>query len=466
MSYTIDKFERFPLSVILSFLTETEGTSFLLTRKAWCRTLLPVFRLPREETLSVISDRSERSKNRHKFLVVPVQDTSVRLARLNTRRWKRQKIPCSGATIEEYVKDQATKSEFGCCPGHPPLLRFLSLTPSDRNKPKLFRAGRTVLASYPRSGNTLLRSLLEATTGIVTGSDTRPDRTLSLALADRHDLVGEGVISPSQTPIVKTHWPERIGYRKYEAHRVILLVRNPFDAIDSYWNLNVTNTHTDKVVDRVYQEHSEFFERLVMNEMKMWIRFHAFWDSQRIPICWIRYEDLIADPHSQVLRVLEFSTCRSQEDWAERVSEALQHKGHGYRSSSSLDDDSGQHDNENRKSTPDARKKSLFGGSLKRYSSDLLRRMHALDESGWLEKFGYHVFSQDFPKNLLERTTRLPLPRLNDGSLTANPLQINYPPESELRPSNCPYGRHMRNWRRSHTNEDTEPFPTTSSANM
>jgi len=35
------------------------------------------------------------------------------------------------------------------------------------------------LASYPRSGNSMLRGLLERRYGIYTGSDTRPDRTLS-----------------------------------------------------------------------------------------------------------------------------------------------------------------------------------------------------------------------------------------------------------------------------------------------
>jgi hypothetical protein len=46
-----------------------------------------------------------------------------------------------------------------------------------------------------------------------------------------------------RTWVVKTHWPERYGYRRFEAHRVVLLVRNPFDAIDSYFNMAFTNTH-------------------------------------------------------------------------------------------------------------------------------------------------------------------------------------------------------------------------------
>ena len=42
--------------------------------------------------------------------------------------------------------------------------------------------GAVVLASYPRSGNSLFRDVCERITGVVTGSDVRPDRALSRAL--------------------------------------------------------------------------------------------------------------------------------------------------------------------------------------------------------------------------------------------------------------------------------------------
>jgi hypothetical protein len=41
---------------------------------------------------------------------------------------------------------------------------------------------KVLLVSYPRSGNSFLRRLLEASLGIVTGSDSRPNRTLSESL--------------------------------------------------------------------------------------------------------------------------------------------------------------------------------------------------------------------------------------------------------------------------------------------
>lgn len=46
--------------------------------------------------------------------------------------------------------------------------------------------------------------------------------------------------------VVKTHYPERLGLRPFGGSKVILLVRNPFDAIDSYFNMALTNTHDQR----------------------------------------------------------------------------------------------------------------------------------------------------------------------------------------------------------------------------
>mmetsp|Transcript_14256 Transcript_14256/g.53594 ORF Transcript_14256/g.53594 Transcript_14256/m.53594 type:complete len:96 (+) Transcript_14256:202-489(+) len=48
------------------------------------------------------------------------------------------------------------------------------------------------LVSYPRSGNSMVRGLLERLTGILTGSDTKPDFTLSRSLID-YGMEGEGI---------------------------------------------------------------------------------------------------------------------------------------------------------------------------------------------------------------------------------------------------------------------------------
>jgi hypothetical protein len=100
---------------------------------------------------------------------------------------------------------------------------------------------KVVLVSYPRSGNSFLRLLLEERTGIITGSDSRTNRTLSAALL-RCGFKGEGIVD-SSVWIIKSHYPERMGYIKFTTKRVILLVRNPFDALESYFHMGLTNTH-------------------------------------------------------------------------------------------------------------------------------------------------------------------------------------------------------------------------------
>jgi hypothetical protein len=363
--------------------------------------------------------------------VIPVQDATTRLDRLNTRRWKQRKIRKYNKTTNQVAQEEREERESNTA--YPPLLRFGKINNMEN---EVFQSGITLLVSYPRSGNTLLRSLLESITGVVTSSDTRPDRALSLALAEQHDLVGEGLCHP---PICKTHWPERIGCQRYLAKRAILVVRNPWDAIDSYWNLNLTNTHTDKVTDMVYEQFQDFFHELVTNEMKVWLDFHKFWYSASIPLLVIRYEDLIRDPRPQMERILQLYTTTKNDDWKNRLDTVLSQSSHGYQpksSSSSLS----------------------IGRSVRRgrYPPELLSSLHEMDDQGWLQKFGYDVRRQNFPNNL-DSLPSVPQPGSNHSHDAT--IAINQP-EIDLRPRNCPYGRKMRDWRRNHTHDDTQPFPT------
>ena len=66
---------------------------------------------------------------------------------------------------------------------------------------------KVTIASYGRSGNTLIRKYIEDITGIVTGSDTDFGDKLRLALLDE-GMKGEGKID-SKVWCVKTHFPMR-----------------------------------------------------------------------------------------------------------------------------------------------------------------------------------------------------------------------------------------------------------------
>ena len=65
-------------------------------------------------------------------------------------------------------------------------------------------------------------SLLQSLTGYYTGSDTHPERALSKNLAAL-GMAGEGVVNRTVWA-VKTHYPERPGWKRFAGRRVVLLV--------------------------------------------------------------------------------------------------------------------------------------------------------------------------------------------------------------------------------------------------
>ena len=480
----------YPLTVILTYLGENDGVCLLLTKKYYAKQILPLFRWNMNTGLVVVNDR----KQRHRFQVSPVQAPVVLLQRLNTRRLGKRKRPPNGeppfrfgmSTMEvanheweqsrqNYTKNQGSSKLVFSNPPSLELLRFLDQLPKQSSTKRLddflLQSGITLLVSYPRSGNTLLRTLFERTTGMVTGSDTRPDRSLSKALAEAHNLVGEGVTQQSKTCFVKTHWPERVGCRVFRAHRVVLIVRNPFDAIDSYWNLNATNTHTDTVTEDVYLAFMDVFEDLARNEIKVWCEFHQFWlDKSRIdnlPLLLIRFEDLIQQPQVIMTQLLEFMSGSSSPlglFWQQRIAHAAT--------------TSEEHNNNNLGSyTPRTATRGIksVGKSIQkqRYSEELLQYFHAVaaeaaaaqdGNENLLQKFGYDIENQQFPENFA-RGEAPPLPNnyqraesLTTDSSSTNFVKVN--DGSLIRPKDCPFGRAMRAWRLRNTENDTNPFPT------
>lgn len=61
----------------------------------------------------------------------------------------------------------------------------------------------------------------------------------------------KGVVD-SRVWLIKSHWPERRGSEPVRVHAAVLLVRSPFDAIDSYFNMVLTASHTASVDDGEY----------------------------------------------------------------------------------------------------------------------------------------------------------------------------------------------------------------------
>ena len=116
-----------------------------------------------------------------------------------------------------------------------------------------------IMASYPRSGNTLLRGYIEKIMGVVTGSDTDTSHSLNRALYTA-GLVGEGLVD-KRVWVIKTHYPERYGGTKFGAERCIMLVRNPLDCMLSLFNLLATATHDLSVADDTYIKYSNGWDQ-------------------------------------------------------------------------------------------------------------------------------------------------------------------------------------------------------------
>jgi hypothetical protein len=454
---------RYPLSVVLSFLTETEGTCILITKKKYAASILPLFRLKGNSLNGLNIQNVKVVKHRHRFLVIPVQDPTVLLARLNTRRLgRRKKRATAGLTTTSMASQEWADQRSHQYPPELELLRFWDRLSDNDNKMREQLAG-TVLVSYPRSGNSLLRTLLERTTGVVTGSDTRPDRALSKELAEMHNLVGEGVTGQQAVAFVKSHWPERAGNTvQLTAKRTILLVRNPFDAIDSYWNMNATKTHTHTVTDAVYERFHDKFEALVKNEIDIWLRFHEYWlhEQPQIPVLVVRFEDLIQDANQELVRIFKFAFGQSRESelpdfWRQRIEHVT----------GNPIDKLGSYRPRGASKGVDSIGKSLRKG---RYSDELLQTLHAAASSrpeNLLHSFGYDIFTQGFPNNYKEGTepavdraaATLPDTDIKKAAQTAT-VQMNA--GAPVRPPHCPFGRALQTWRHSVTNNDAEPLPT------
>jgi len=393
-----------------------------------------------------------------------------------------------------------------------------SKTTSESSKSQIFgnNGSITLLASYPRCGNTLLRTLLERITSTVTGSDTRPDRTLSKSLAIDHDLVGEGLVGrPSSTQqaksksststqilqqqyqgaydpivhIVKTHFPERKGWKPISGNKVLLLVRNPYDAIDSYWNLCCTNTHTRSLDESVYTKYADKFEGLAKHEIKVWCEFHYYWldmcERENVPLLIIRYEDLVLNTETEMIRIINFLVDEQEHDnsndmksfWEWRVQHATGKTKPKSTTANTSTTTANLGSYQPRSSNGGL---NSIGKSIrkKRYSESILCHMHEIAASMELDRkhnskkkrngsafksetllcrFGYDIYTQQFPENFKEP----PLVLLSDtvtSKKVSGTVLINKTPE--IRSKDDEYGRPMTFWRRGETDGDTKPFPT------
>lgn len=135
------------------------------------------------------------------------------------------------------------------------------------------REDRTALASFPRSGNTWVRYLLESATGELCGS-VYQDRIMPRG--------GSGIV-------IKTH---ELNSEIYT--RAVHLIRNPFDAIKSYyhWKLDVAQL---KDVD---------WDQHVRASAIQWRTHTDHWLNAKCHIHRLRFEDLHLNPAAELEKLM------------------------------------------------------------------------------------------------------------------------------------------------------------------
>jgi hypothetical protein len=137
---------------------------------------------------------------------------------------------------------------------------------------------RVALASFPRSGNTWLRFMLEAATGELTGNAS--DREARVLRRAKEGLV------------IKTH--RRDSHRYTHA---IHLVRSPFDVVDSFFDWKKSLGWAGKHGE---QSWNEFVQRII----PVWVLHTRHWLDTSTPGFLIRYEDCLREPAPQFRALL------------------------------------------------------------------------------------------------------------------------------------------------------------------
>ena len=124
---------------------------------------------------------------------------------------------------------------------------------------------KVALASYPGSGNTWVRYLLQQLTGALTGSVYFDPKLVE------NGFPAEGV-SDGRVIAVKTHFHDIHTLTRYD--KVILIVRNPWDAILSFFHYVTQKSHTNTAKRPIIKGK---FDQFAEKQLSKWLEFNLKW---------------------------------------------------------------------------------------------------------------------------------------------------------------------------------------------
>ncbi|KAG8194097.1 hypothetical protein JTE90_003040 [Oedothorax gibbosus] len=151
------------------------------------------------------------------------------------------------------------------------------------------------LASFPGSGNTWIRFLVQQATGILTGSVYR-DYSLK-----RNGFPAEHVANGSVL-LVKTHEWGDATRQKFD--RAVLLVREPVGALVAEFNRRAGG-HVGHAAPEKFTR-GNAWPNFVQTHSKLWMESILDWLQFEGPLLVIRYEQMKEDLPYQLVRLLKF----------------------------------------------------------------------------------------------------------------------------------------------------------------
>lgn len=108
-------------------------------------------------------------------------------------------------------------------------------------------------ATYPRSGNSLMRKYFETVTGIATGSDMVMKHGPNVAL-QHCGFKGEGLMD-ERAWIKKSHYPIRFHFMNgFESEIAVICTRNPLDISPSFFYLTYSWTHGKSFKEKLTED--------------------------------------------------------------------------------------------------------------------------------------------------------------------------------------------------------------------
>ena len=160
---------------------------------------------------------------------------------------------------------------------------------------------KVALASYPGSGNTWTRHLLQQLTGVLTGA-VYHSQNLKIS-----GFPAEGV-TDGRVIAVKTHTPYAItsGESVDSYDKVIVITRNPWDAFLANFNLGQTRSQVKMAnMETINSKWQDSYKR----QFDIWHKFHMEWgkrSNETENFLLIHYENMVNDLKGQLRMIANF----------------------------------------------------------------------------------------------------------------------------------------------------------------